>query len=160
MSATADSARFSSYFNDAPCIEIPGTTFPVEDIYLEDIVQFTRYKSSNSIKSSRKWSNEENDNIKSSLIRKGINDESLISTIGMLIRSEKMDYDLIAATVEYIHDQYDHDEAVLVFVTGKSSLFATTLGRVLMLSCISYVQVSLKLLKQSELSNVYPLQDQ
>ena len=52
-------------------------------------------------------------------MNKGIHDENLISTLGMLIRSEKIDYDLVAATVDYIHGQYDHDEAVLVFVTGE-----------------------------------------
>jgi len=119
MSATADSTRFSKYFNNAPCIEIPGTTFPVEDIYLEDIVQFTRYKSPSSIKASRKYTNEENDAIKLSLIQKGIHDENLISTLGMLIRSEKIDCDLVAATVEYIHGQYNTEDAVLVFVTGE-----------------------------------------
>lgn len=120
MSATADSERFSKHFNNAPMIEIPGTTFPVEDIYLEDIIQFTKYKSLNSIKSSRKYTNEENELIKNDLIEKrGIKDENLISTLSMLIRSEKIDYDLIAATVDYIHAQYDTEDAVLIFVTGE-----------------------------------------
>lgn len=119
MSATADSNRFSEYFNNAPTIEIPGTTFPVEDIYLEDIVQFTRYKSPASIKASRKYTNEENEAIKTSLVERGVRDEAVISTLGMLIRSEKIDYDLVAATVDYIHAQYDTDNAVLIFVTGE-----------------------------------------
>lgn len=119
MSATADSARFSSYFNNAPCIEIPGTTFPVEDIYLEDIIQFTRYKSPSSIKASRQYTDEENNAIKGSLVKRGIQDETLISTLGMLIRSEKIDYDLVASTVDYIHGQYNAEEAVLIFVTGE-----------------------------------------
>lgn len=121
MSATADSSRFSTYFNNAPCIEIPGLTFPVEDLYLEDVLQATRYKAP-SIKASRKYSNDENDAIKNSLIQQGIHDAELLSTLGMLIRAEKIDYDLVAATVEYIHGQYDTDEAILVFVTGEAGL--------------------------------------
>eukprot|EP00050_Salpingoeca_kvevrii_P019100 m.82484 g.82484 ORF g.82484 m.82484 type:complete len:1527 (+) comp8262_c0_seq2:687-5267(+) len=37
MSATLDSARFSSYFRGAPVIEIPGFTHPVKDVYLDDL---------------------------------------------------------------------------------------------------------------------------
>lgn len=36
MSATVDSRKFSHYFSDAPVLEIPGRTFPVEIGYLED----------------------------------------------------------------------------------------------------------------------------
>ncbi|KAK9900546.1 P-loop containing nucleoside triphosphate hydrolase protein [Cystobasidium minutum MCA 4210] len=124
MSATADSTRFSTYFNNAPCIEIPGLTFPVEDLYLEDVLQATRYKAP-STKASRKYTNEENEAIKNSLLKQGISDPELLSTLAMLIRAEKMDYDLIAATVEYIHGQYDTDEAILVFVTGVAEITQT-----------------------------------
>ena len=123
MSATADSDRFSAYFNNAPCIEIPGQTFPVDDLYLEDVIRSTSYAAA-SIKASRKWSNEENEMIRQSLQSRGIEAPELLSTLGMLIRAEKIDFDLIAATVRHIHEQFDSDEAILVFVTGVAEISA------------------------------------
>ncbi|XP_055610130.1 putative ATP-dependent RNA helicase DHX57 [Uranotaenia lowii] len=39
MSATLNSTLFSSYFGDVPVLEIPGRTFPVEQLFLEDILE-------------------------------------------------------------------------------------------------------------------------
>lgn len=39
MSATLNASLFSNYFNHAPVLEIPGRTFPVEQIFLEDILE-------------------------------------------------------------------------------------------------------------------------
>ncbi|XP_035900157.1 putative ATP-dependent RNA helicase DHX57 [Anopheles stephensi] len=38
MSATLNSNLFSSYFGDIPVLDIPGRTFPVEQLFLEDIL--------------------------------------------------------------------------------------------------------------------------
>lgn len=43
MSATLRSEIFSTYFNGAPILCIPGRTFPVEQIFLEDIYERTNY---------------------------------------------------------------------------------------------------------------------
>ncbi|KAJ1883170.1 hypothetical protein H4R99_000866 [Coemansia sp. RSA 1722] len=43
MSATIDTAIFSHYFDLCPVVEIPGRTFPVHNIYLENIVQMAEY---------------------------------------------------------------------------------------------------------------------
>ena len=42
MSATLNSDRFSQYYENCPNIHIPGFTYPVEDFYLEDILELTR----------------------------------------------------------------------------------------------------------------------
>lgn len=39
MSATLNSRLFSDYFGGIPVIEIPGRTFPVEQLFLEDILE-------------------------------------------------------------------------------------------------------------------------
>jgi ATP-dependent RNA helicase DHX57 len=44
MSATMDAELFSNYFHGAPCLHIPGRTFPVQRFFLEDIVEMTRYR--------------------------------------------------------------------------------------------------------------------
>ncbi|XP_052902052.1 putative ATP-dependent RNA helicase DHX57 [Anopheles moucheti] len=43
MSATLNSNLFSSYFGDIPVLEIPGRTFPVEQLFLEDILERTEF---------------------------------------------------------------------------------------------------------------------
>lgn len=41
MSATVDATKFSRYFDDAPILDIPGRTFPVEVGFLEDAIELT-----------------------------------------------------------------------------------------------------------------------
>ncbi|XP_026330689.1 putative ATP-dependent RNA helicase DHX57 isoform X2 [Hyposmocoma kahamanoa] len=43
MSATLNADLFSSYFEKIPILEIPGRTFPVEQFFLEDIMELTNY---------------------------------------------------------------------------------------------------------------------
>ncbi|KAH1049697.1 hypothetical protein GYH30_020286 [Glycine max] len=44
MSATLNAELFSSYFNGAPTMHIPGFTFPVRAHFLEDILERTGYR--------------------------------------------------------------------------------------------------------------------
>lgn len=41
MSATLNADMFSKYFGGAPTIHIPGFTFPVTTLYLEDVLDQT-----------------------------------------------------------------------------------------------------------------------
>ncbi|KAG8501132.1 hypothetical protein CXB51_003261 [Gossypium anomalum] len=43
MSATINADLFSKYFGNAPTIHISGLTFPVAELFLEDVLQKTRY---------------------------------------------------------------------------------------------------------------------
>lgn len=43
MSATLNAALFSEYFDGAPVLEIPGRTFPVQQIFLEEILDRSRF---------------------------------------------------------------------------------------------------------------------
>ncbi|KAJ1382927.1 P-loop containing nucleoside triphosphate hydrolase [Sesbania bispinosa] len=44
MSATLDAELFSSYFNGAPIMKIPGFTYPVRTHFLENILEMTGYR--------------------------------------------------------------------------------------------------------------------
>lgn len=44
MSATINADMFSEYFGNCPRLEIPGIAFPVDVIYLEDILEHTGYR--------------------------------------------------------------------------------------------------------------------
>lgn len=41
MSATLDASLFHDYFWGAPSVKFPGRTYPVVELYLEDIVEVT-----------------------------------------------------------------------------------------------------------------------
>ncbi|CRL06068.1 CLUMA_CG018896, isoform A [Clunio marinus] len=43
MSATLNAEKFSQYFNDCPIVHIEGFTFPVEELYLEDVLEETEF---------------------------------------------------------------------------------------------------------------------
>lgn len=43
MSATIDTTLFSRYFNDCPVIEIAGRAYPVQQYFLEDCVEMTKF---------------------------------------------------------------------------------------------------------------------
>lgn len=43
MSATIDTTLFSEYFGQCPVVEIPGRTHPVQQLFLEDCIEMTRF---------------------------------------------------------------------------------------------------------------------
>lgn len=43
MSATLNAALFSDYFGGAPVLDIPGRTFPVQQLFLEDILDMSGF---------------------------------------------------------------------------------------------------------------------
>ncbi|EDV46119.1 putative ATP-dependent RNA helicase DHX57 [Drosophila erecta] len=43
MSATLNAALFSDYFGGAPVLDIPGRTFPVQQVFLEDILEMSNF---------------------------------------------------------------------------------------------------------------------
>ncbi|XP_068681408.1 putative ATP-dependent RNA helicase DHX57 isoform X2 [Montipora foliosa] len=44
MSATLNAQLFSQYFFEAPVIHIPGRTFPVKEMFLEDALEMTKFQ--------------------------------------------------------------------------------------------------------------------
>jgi ATP-dependent RNA helicase DHX36 len=47
MSATLNAEKFSQYYNDASMIHTPGFTYPVEEFYMEHIVDWLSYQPTN-----------------------------------------------------------------------------------------------------------------
>lgn len=44
MSATLDSSLFARYFGDCPTLAAGGRTFPVDQLFLEDVYEMTQYR--------------------------------------------------------------------------------------------------------------------
>jgi len=120
MSATIEQSTFARYFSNPPVLSIPGRTFPVADYYLEDIITTTNYQPK-SAKASRNYSKDEQDDMRNYFIQQGISDPGHLATLGMLSRTNLVDFDLLAIAVSLVLDRLGKEEgAILVFVSGVS----------------------------------------
>lgn len=54
MSATLNAEKFSAYFDNCKVLHIPGLMFPVEEFFLEDVIQKTHFQFPNNSISNRK----------------------------------------------------------------------------------------------------------
>jgi len=128
MSATLNAEQFSHYFGNCPVINIPGFTFPVQEFYLEDVLEMTRYKPQEykrpgrghgyRAKEERKQVAYERD--MSGWLKSAHNSGRYSSQTLQILKSvdcELLDMDLVAATVNYIHKS-EREGAILVFVPG------------------------------------------
>lgn len=61
MSATIDAQRLSSYLGEAPILNIPGRTYPVQTHYLEDAVELTGYAQDETLAPNQEEENDEQD---------------------------------------------------------------------------------------------------
>ncbi|KAH8338766.1 hypothetical protein KR074_004162, partial [Drosophila pseudoananassae] len=59
MSATIDTSLFSKYFGNCPVLEVPGRAFPVQQFFLEDILQMTNFVPSAESRRKRKEAEDE-----------------------------------------------------------------------------------------------------
>jgi len=59
MSATIDTTLFSKYFGGCPVLEVPGRAFPVQQFFLEDILQMTDFVPSAESRRKRKEAEDE-----------------------------------------------------------------------------------------------------
>ncbi|CAD6234094.1 GSCOCG00007546001-RA-CDS [Cotesia congregata] len=153
MSATLKAETFSSYFNGTPILEIPGRTFPVDQLFLEEILERCDYALEENSKYTRKirggWENlqmeldtTDLDTFVGCAPQDTIADENLrlSQLIGRypgcskkairnlyVMDHEKIDYDLIEKVLEWIVDG-DHDYprkgSILVFLPGIAEISA------------------------------------
>ncbi|KAF2272656.1 DEAD/DEAH box helicase-like protein [Westerdykella ornata] len=109
MSATLDADVFERYFQEVgPVgrIEIEGRTHPVEDFYMDDIVRFTGFRGN-------KGEDYEEEEERAPAVN--------LRNIGFGIN-----YDLIAATVQYIDRQLGSaDGGILIFLPGTMEIDRT-----------------------------------
>ncbi|KAF7337468.1 p-loop containing nucleoside triphosphate hydrolase protein [Mycena sanguinolenta] len=117
MSATINHQTFIDYFGGAPLLTIPGFTHPVTDIYLEDLIPQIKYRPSAS-RYSRKESAEVLQAFRDEHKAKGLDDAS-ISAIQTVMRSDRLDFQLIAEVVRHIiTDPNNKRGGVLIFLPG------------------------------------------
>lgn len=127
MSATIDADMFSNYFNNCKVIKIQGFTFPVENIYLEDILKLVNYNPS-----SRKITHKNDEDYGE--------DERKVNIIENA-KSYSIEYGLISALVNYISCNRIPG-GILIFVPGLSHL---TVGVIEIMRTIDSIKQDLPL---------------
>ena len=129
MSATVDAARFSSYLNNAPILNIPGRTFPVQTRYLEDAIELTNYVASSEVSKINPTS-ENDDDCEIKTDKSGIPNKlpgySRGTREALLTYDEyAIDFNLIVRLIETIASdpRLSHfSTAVLVFLPGIAEI--------------------------------------
>nr|XP_004303378.2 PREDICTED: ATP-dependent RNA helicase DHX36 [Fragaria vesca subsp. vesca] len=129
MSATINADLFSKYFGNAPTIHIPGLTFPVAELFLEDVLEKTRYtikSESDKMERGNSRRKRQQNSKKDPLMElfEGVDIDLRYKSYSTSTRKSleawsgsQLDLGLVEATVEHIC-RYERDGAVLVFLTG------------------------------------------
>nr|XP_043610150.1 DExH-box ATP-dependent RNA helicase DExH1 isoform X2 [Erigeron canadensis] len=129
MSATINADLFSKYFGNAPTIHIPGLTFPVQELFLEDVLEKTRYAVKSESDSYQGYSKRRRrqQESKTDPITEQFEDADISSVYKSYSANTRQsleawsgsetDLGLIEATIEYIC-RHEGPGAILVFLTG------------------------------------------
>ena len=126
MSATVDAQRFAAYLDNAPILNIPGRTFPVQTRYLEDAIELTHYKYSGDKRDDSATSEDEEEDRKATSTALDLTGYAKSTRDTLKSYDEyAIDYDLIVSLIETI--MYDtnlvaYANAFLVFLPGIAEI--------------------------------------
>ncbi|KAG8623728.1 hypothetical protein KVT40_008704 [Elsinoe batatas] len=130
MSATVDAERFSQYLGNAPIITVPGRTFPVRALYLEDAIEMTGYTTDDQKPAKADDAEEDDDmevdqaNGKADVNALSGYSKSTIKTLGSF-DEYRIDYQLIMQLLQHVaraSDMRNFSKAILVFLPGISEI--------------------------------------
>uniref|UniRef100_A0A1B0B7Z0 RNA helicase n=1 Tax=Glossina palpalis gambiensis TaxID=67801 RepID=A0A1B0B7Z0_9MUSC len=133
MSATIDTTLFSQYFGQAPVLEVPGRAFPVQQYFLEDCLEMTKFVPT--LESRKK--NKDRDDEENAVIKENGEDggeqnlnkvcadpysQQTKNAMALLSESE-CSFELIEALLIHIKSK-NIPGAILVFLPGWNLIFA------------------------------------
>lgn len=126
MSATVDAERFSRYLGEAPVLNVPGRTFPVEVRFLEDAIETTGYNPSNSpadkmIDLDDDAAEDESTGVKSDLSAYSAKTRSALAQLD----EYHIEFDLVVQLVAQIatsESLRQYSNAILVFLPGIAEI--------------------------------------
>ncbi|KAI9661250.1 MAG: hypothetical protein M1821_009577 [Bathelium mastoideum] len=130
MSATVDADRFSRYLDNAPTLNVPGRTFPVHTKFLEDAIQATGYRPSDTgqdaIDNTGEDSEEDGTGTNNTSNTQNLRGYSN-TTINVLRNFDeyRVDYGLIVALLEKVAfgpTYAKFSKAILVFLPGINEI--------------------------------------
>ncbi|CAN4089642.1 unnamed protein product [Withania somnifera] len=129
MSATINAELFSKYFRDAPTIYIPGLTHPVAELFLEDVLEKTRYLIKSEAdkfqgNSRRRMRQQDSKRDPLTELFEDLDIGSQYKGYSMMTRQSledwsgsQLDSGLVEAAIEYIC-RFEGEGAILVFLSG------------------------------------------
>lgn len=129
MSATINADLFSRYFGNAPTIHIPGFTFPIQELFLEDVLEKTHYAVKSELDNFQGYSRRKRrqEDSKSDPVTEQFEDAEINIVYKSYSASTRQsleawsgsetDLGLVEATIEYI-GRHEGPGAILVFLTG------------------------------------------
>lgn len=131
MSATIDTTLFSKYFGDCPVLEVPGRAFPVQQFFLEDIIQMTGFTPSAESRRKRKEADDEEklllndkEDIELNLNKECEEKYSIQTRNAMAMLSESdVSFELLETLLLHIKSK-GIPGAILVFLPGWNLIFA------------------------------------
>ncbi|EJD54594.1 P-loop containing nucleoside triphosphate hydrolase protein [Auricularia subglabra TFB-10046 SS5] len=119
MSATINQETFARYFDGAPVIEIPGRTFPIEDIYIEDIIADVAYRPS-MIRGTKQF-----EELKEAVLKDNSRlSEDSVRTLAAISAATSVDAELVAAVLEYVVKKTPSG-GILIFMSGVQEIRQT-----------------------------------
>ncbi|KAI1337469.1 P-loop containing nucleoside triphosphate hydrolase protein [Xylariaceae sp. FL0016] len=130
MSATLDAATFSNYFTSeglkVGLVEIAGRTYPVEDYYLDEIIQMTGFK----LENDRFRNGRDDDLIEADGVKNGKEPTGTQDPIKKTIQKlgSRINYSLLVETAKEIDaDLYHHGKkgGILIFLPGVAEINRT-----------------------------------
>nr|ABV48877.1 maleless [Drosophila simulans] len=131
MSATIDTTLFSKYFGGCPVLEVPGRAFPVQQFFLEDIIQMTDFVPSAESRRKRKEAEDEEQLLSEDKDEAEINynkvcedkySQKTRNAMAMLSESD-VSFELLEALLMHIKSK-NIPGAILVFLPGWNLIFA------------------------------------
>ncbi|CAL1541564.1 unnamed protein product, partial [Lymnaea stagnalis] len=125
MSATVDTTLFTEYFGEVSIVEVYGRTFPVQEYYLEDIIEMLNFIPAPNDKRKKHDDDGEDggdgdDENCNKIIAQGYSESTKIA-MGQLPEKE-IPFDLVEALLRYIKD-LGVPGAVLFFLPGWNLIF-------------------------------------
>lgn len=133
MSATVNAEKFSAYLDGAPVLNVPGRTFPVKTMYLEDVIEATNYGKGKG-SAVELHEEEEDDNEDEDIQERNAASSSKLDLQGYSARTlstlsqfheYRIDFDLVTrllATVARGAAYSEYSKAILVFLPGIAEI--------------------------------------